>query len=446
MQDIDAESAPEAQALRPRPLWVRALALALMWTLVLQPAVSSAALSQQPLFTVTSVPPNVMLMLDDSGSMNLLSLNPPPAMATQTFTLGAAPSAPALKLNTLGYYGVRGQAYDHGGNNIYDGRWRQGLGDVIRRAPAFNPLAYNPSVTYFPWNNNGTRMGNASFGGPTDVATMAGTEWDKRSLPANMGGGTVASKLAGTQTGWIPDSTLMPRSLGSTPAGTVNYERLSIGNTPQPPEGADLFTGTIQFINPGCGNFIDRYWWRCQAGGLYGTVTPTDVCDVGNVGNLSVDGLCCTMESSTPSMRAAARNLEFAPNLYPPGSPPATPGAITGTAGEVCTSVSYVSQRNTNIMPLQGCTDPAPYVAPCPGGGGELCLIDPPPHSCDTEPRHTWRCDFTQAYNATACTAEAPQICNYRDNVCDGSSQALGPTIERGLQQRLLDASSLCDL
>ena len=69
MQDIDAESAPEAQALRPRPLWVRALALALMWALVLQPAVSSAALSQQPLFTVTSVPPNVMLMLDDSGSM-----------------------------------------------------------------------------------------------------------------------------------------------------------------------------------------------------------------------------------------------------------------------------------------------------------------------------------------------------------------------------------------
>ena len=67
MQDIIAESAPEAQALRPRPLWVRALTLALAWTLVLQPAVSSAALSQQPLFTVTSVPPNVMLMLDDSA-------------------------------------------------------------------------------------------------------------------------------------------------------------------------------------------------------------------------------------------------------------------------------------------------------------------------------------------------------------------------------------------
>jgi hypothetical protein len=33
-------------------------------TVVMQPAVSSAALSQQPMFTVTSVPPNVMMMFD----------------------------------------------------------------------------------------------------------------------------------------------------------------------------------------------------------------------------------------------------------------------------------------------------------------------------------------------------------------------------------------------
>ena len=99
MQDTNADSGPAARMLRARPLWTRALALALIWTLVLQPAVSSAQLAQQPLFTVTSVPPNVMLMLDDSASMNLLSLNPPATMATQTFGFGTV-NAPALKLNT----------------------------------------------------------------------------------------------------------------------------------------------------------------------------------------------------------------------------------------------------------------------------------------------------------------------------------------------------------
>ncbi len=72
---------------RPRPLWVRGLVLAAIWTLVLQPAVSSAQLAQSPMFTVTSAPPNVMLMFDDSASMNRLDLNPPPAYASPTFSL-----------------------------------------------------------------------------------------------------------------------------------------------------------------------------------------------------------------------------------------------------------------------------------------------------------------------------------------------------------------------
>ncbi len=61
------------------------------------------------------------------------------------------------------------------------------------------------------------------------------------------------------------------------------YRSVTLRNLPK---GADLFTGTIQFINPGCGSFIDRYWWRCQAGGLYGTTPATDVCALGNVGRL----------------------------------------------------------------------------------------------------------------------------------------------------------------
>ena len=53
------------------------------------------------MFTVTSVPPNVMLMFDDSASMQLLSLKSPPyySAPTNPRTHGGNP---LLKLNTAG--------------------------------------------------------------------------------------------------------------------------------------------------------------------------------------------------------------------------------------------------------------------------------------------------------------------------------------------------------
>ena len=95
-----------------RPLWERGIALATIWLLVLQPAVSSAQLSQTPMFTVTSAPPNVMLMFDDSTSMNRLDLNPPAAYANPTFSLvGTAATIPTLKLNTVGYFQISGMRW-----------------------------------------------------------------------------------------------------------------------------------------------------------------------------------------------------------------------------------------------------------------------------------------------------------------------------------------------
>ena len=89
---INPNSRPDE---RTRPLWVRAVMLAAIWTMVLQPAVSSAQLSQSPMFTVTSAPPNVMLMFDDSSSMNRVDLNPPPAYNNPSASLpGLAVPAP----------------------------------------------------------------------------------------------------------------------------------------------------------------------------------------------------------------------------------------------------------------------------------------------------------------------------------------------------------------
>ena len=177
-----------------RPVWVRGIVLAAIWTLVLQPIVSSAQLAQSPMFTVTSAPPNVMLMFDDSSSMNRLDLNPPPVYTAPdaSWRYPWVTGNPLLKINTVGYFGISGMAYYFGGQPIggwTDGYWNFGWADVLFRSPAFNPLAYNPAIQYLPWNNNGTRFPNSSIGGTGNVAVGAKTEWDPRNLPPSMAGG-----------------------------------------------------------------------------------------------------------------------------------------------------------------------------------------------------------------------------------------------------------------
>ncbi len=94
-----------------RPVWMRTLALSVIWLLVLQPAVSTAQLAQSPMFTVTSAPPNVMLMFDDSASMNRLDLNPPAAYNNPFTTGGGTDYPPLVKLNTPGYFNISGIGY-----------------------------------------------------------------------------------------------------------------------------------------------------------------------------------------------------------------------------------------------------------------------------------------------------------------------------------------------
>ena len=135
------------------------LALAMCELVVLQPALA-APLAQVPMFTITSVPPNVMLTLDDSASMQLLRLTPSdyynaPTMTRYHPTAPVASRQPILKLNTVGYFGISGMRY-YTGSAVDDGRWSFGINEVLQRSAAFNPLAYNPAVQYKPWTNNGS--------------------------------------------------------------------------------------------------------------------------------------------------------------------------------------------------------------------------------------------------------------------------------------------------
>lgn len=425
-----------------RPLWVRGLVLAAIWTLVLQPAVSSAQLAQSPMFTVTSAPPNVMLMFDDSASMNRLDLNPPPAYANPTFSLvGTAPTIPTLKLNTVGYYGISGMRWYKGGNTAYDNHWQFGIADATTRSPAFNPLAYNPAIYYQPWNNNGVRFPVSSIAGNTNVAVGAKTEWDPRNLPPSMGGGTVFSKLALPRAGVI-DGNGETRSWAAPVAGSVTYNGLP-GMPALAGVELDLFTSTIVFDNPNCGGTAQNpttYAWTCPAGTPW--ASPPEVCGAGNDGMASTAGRqCCVGQVNSPTFTPAVGNrYQYFTTPLPPGPPYP---AMTGPAGEVCTSI--VATGATSSTTGAPCTAPVlirddpPYEVACgtmgTPPGGEYCEYDPPPvysaSVCTTYTTYQWNCtyNYTITTNNYSCPSPTPQYCGSTPGsfYCTGQA-ALTPT------------------
>ncbi len=397
-----------------RPLWVRGIVLAAIWTLVLQPVVSSAQLAQSPMFTVTSAPPNVMLMFDDSASMNRLDLNPPPAFANPTASISGGGN-PALKLNTVGYFGISGVRWYFGGSAIYDGRWTFTYADALARSPAFNPLAYNPAIYYQPWNNNGIRLPVSSIAGNTNVAVGTRTEWDPRSLPPAMGGGSVFSKLTVPNTGVI-DANGEVRSWAAPVTGSVAYAGLP--SSTAAPTGADLFTSTIAWDNPNCQPLVQDtlYTWYCPTGTPW--TSPAEACNALNDGNPSAAGrTCCAAVVNNPTYTPAVGNrYQYFTAPLPPGPPYP---AMTGPAGEVCTSIAYTG--NTSTTTGNPCTttlvsDDPPYEVPCPPGGGEQCFYDPPPvynTTCTTYTTYQWNCtyDYTITTNNYTCPTTTQQYC-----------------------------------
>ncbi|HQR77211.1 MAG TPA: PilC/PilY family type IV pilus protein, partial [Burkholderiaceae bacterium] len=161
-----------------RSRFARALVFLLSQAIVLQPATVMAAASdwdvaQQPLFTVNPVHPNVVFMIDDSWSMNDYRL-PPPQFLLEN---GRWPAAATVQVK----YGV-------------GLRTVAAQDEFTLRSYIHNPLAYDPAVTYLPWNDNdklpaaqGTRPRRdenfppADIGG-TGVTATAGrfTERDMR--------------------------------------------------------------------------------------------------------------------------------------------------------------------------------------------------------------------------------------------------------------------------
>jgi type IV pilus assembly protein PilY1 len=399
-----------------RPRWQRLLTLLLCELVILQPGLAAAQVAQVPMFTVTSVPPNVMLMFDDSASMQLLSLTSPNYYSTPTATRTYSGN-PLIKVNTQGYWSISGIGWYTGQGANDNNKWSFLQAEVLQRSAAFNPLAYNPAVQYQPWNKNGARLPNAAFGGASNVASGPLTPWEPRSFPPYMKNTTAAvavdSKLTGTKTGLLPQGGVLKTwsADAQVKAGSVRYEGLVSSTASAESAGADIFTSTIKWKNPDCGTPVvsDTYGWTCTSGTPWDN--PSEACGAANVNMDATTRTCCTLQSTTTSTSIVNSNrTQWFPN--PPGSPP----SMTGPGGQTCISITWTGATRT-VTGLPPCTttqDP-PYVAPCPGGGGELCTITPPPvTTCTgTQDQWQWNCNYdrTVTSSTTTCTTKIPQTC-----------------------------------
>ncbi|MCX8003458.1 MAG: PilC/PilY family type IV pilus protein, partial [Burkholderiaceae bacterium] len=136
----------------------RALVPVLSAALTIQPAAYAAPpvslLSQSPMFLDQAAPANVVFIMDDSSSMNDTKLPLPPGVNPPSNS-GGCPA---------------GQVRIKGGLCVESADW-------VHRAPALNPLYYNPAMTYRPWNDNGRAGLTGNFTQSSTAATFHASNW-----------------------------------------------------------------------------------------------------------------------------------------------------------------------------------------------------------------------------------------------------------------------------
>ncbi|MGE0313904.1 MAG: pilus assembly protein [Lautropia sp.] len=160
-------------------------------------ALAQSAIAQKPLTAQVSPASNVMLMIDDSGSMQENWL--PPIAGFDFATLVATGFDANRNVDIANQWG---------GGTTSVPAW-----DVRLRVPFMNPISYNPTVTYKPWNDDNKPL--ASNFPPADVGGYDGG--------GNFVGGTRNDMrrvtVAGVRT---PVDTSVAADLFRRPAGTRN--------------------------------------------------------------------------------------------------------------------------------------------------------------------------------------------------------------------------------
>ncbi len=164
----------------------------LLCSLTAMPAWSASTLYQVPPFTSTEPPANVFMMLDDSGSMATHDLPTPAGITINRSTVPTKVTIRGEGADATGILAERTWTIDR------DFDWEL-------RAPALNPLWYNPATRYIPWNKDGTIMANASIGG-----RVATTNYGAFTARAN------AAELTERDPRQVPDSTTFTSGMSFT--------------------------------------------------------------------------------------------------------------------------------------------------------------------------------------------------------------------------------------
>lgn len=113
------------------------------------PTAAFAGIAEEPLFLNQNASPNIMLMLDDSGSMQFEVMPGDDDIIANSGVNYVYPT-PSDTYGSSGY----------GGNYP---TFRDELPNYYMRSNANNKIYYNPNVTYQPWSNSdGSLMSNAS--------------------------------------------------------------------------------------------------------------------------------------------------------------------------------------------------------------------------------------------------------------------------------------------
>lgn len=418
-----------------RPRWQRLVALMLCELVILQPGLATAQVSQLPNFTVTGLPPNVMLMFDDSASMARMTLPIPSDMPAMTASTMHS-TYPVLKLHTgVGYFGIRGIGWAAGTQTAanpprVDNAWNFIWEEIRERSAAFNPLAYNPKIEYKPWNNNGAFMAAAPYGGNGLAYVAPLTPWDMRRLPAAPFSGPgvdVNTRITGASGRILETGAVRTFTSGT---GSVDYAGLNSGTsgaTGGEAEGDDLFSSTIRWRNPYCATpgADDTYGWFCPVGTAWAN-PPASACDdVSEVGNLA--GQCCS--AITPGAingsTGATREWRFQRGSVaqlPPG-PPAPP--MSGHQGQACLTTPFIrTDTDTGYDCVE--TTPAPTEIACGPGLEPPCYNNPPySETCPgTRLFDVWQCNYTvPTYSADTCP---PANLSQQQCRVDGSTPTCG--------------------
>ena len=186
----------------------RCIVALLVQAIVLQPAAFAANwnVAQQPLFTINPVYPNAVFMIDDSWSMNDYRLPPPPFFSVNN--RWPAPGNVTVKYGA----GTRTVA-------AHD--------EFTLRSNIHNPLAYDPSITYTPWNDNdkplaaqGTRPNRAQNFPPADIGGTGAAATAGRFTERDMRFRGFANNNPNALRNWI---TAARGTVGNSAGPTGNY-------------------------------------------------------------------------------------------------------------------------------------------------------------------------------------------------------------------------------